>query len=72
MTPQPQPSHLKSDDGPLGGTLYRKQGLRGRWRLETAGPKWVTLRSIEVMGSHGRWVSVREPRETWPNGWERA
>jgi hypothetical protein len=57
---------------PVGGALYRHTARRGRWRLETAGPKWVSFRSLDVMGSHGRWLTFKERREDWPNGWTRA
>lgn len=63
---------MSVDDNPIGGVIYRRPGLRGRWRCETAGPKWVLLRSLDVMGRHGRWMSHREPRAEWPGRWERA
>ena len=56
----------------IAGALYRHPARRGRWRLETAGPKWVSFRSVEVAGSHGRWLSFKERREDWPNGWTQA
>jgi hypothetical protein len=70
MTPQPHPR--QSDEAPIGGALYRHPARRGRWRVETAGPKWVKFRSTEVMGSGGRWLTFKERREDWPNGWTRA
>lgn len=56
-------------NAPIRGELYRRPGLRGRWRVETAGPKCVKLRSLEVVG-RGGWFVI--PRELWPDSWERA
>jgi hypothetical protein len=55
----------------IGGAAYRHPARRGRWRLEVVGRKWLTFRSLEVMGSHGRWLSFREARADWPNAWVR-
>jgi len=61
-----------SHEAPIGGRLYRHTARRGRWRVEAAGPKWVTFRSLDVMGSRGRQLSFKERREDWPNGWSRV
>jgi hypothetical protein len=61
-----------SDMAPIGGALYRHTARRGRWRLETAGPKWISFRSLDVVGQRGYFVTFKERREDWPNGWMRA
>jgi hypothetical protein len=56
---------------PIGGSLYRHPARRGRWRVEAAGPKWITFRSVDLTGQHGRWLTFKEARNDWPNGWVR-
>lgn len=68
-----EPRHSGSvDENPIGGVWYRHPARRGRWRVETAGPKWVTLRSDTVVSRGGYLWSFKERREDWPNGWTRA
>ena len=59
-------------ENPIGGALYWRPGLRGRWRCEKAGPKWVTLRSLMITNCKGAWMTVRVAREDWPNEWQRV
>lgn len=66
-------AHSAADvEAPIGGALYRHAARRGRWRVETAGPKWITFRSLDVIGTKGRWMTFKERREDWPNEWTRA
>lgn len=57
---------------PIGGALYRHTARRGAWRIETVGRKWIKFRSTEIPSTHGRWLSFKEARGDWPNGWTRA
>lgn len=58
---------------PVGGAVYRHPSRRGRWRIETAGPKWVTFRSLDMASlTRAGFVTFKERREDWPNGWTRA
>lgn len=58
-------------EAPIVGALYRHTSHLGRWRVETVGPKWVSFRSLDVIW-HGCWLTFKERREDWPNGWTRA
>ena len=58
--------------GPERHALYRHAARRGRWRLETCGPKWLGFRSVDHVGGPGGQICFKERREDWPNGWTRA
>jgi hypothetical protein len=54
---------------PSVGEVYRHARLRGRWRVEKVGRRWITLRSLEVVSQRGYFSEHRVAIVNWPGEW---
>lgn len=56
------------------GKMYVCRGLKGRWRLEFAGSKWLVFKSCDIRRSEREgWAIMKVLRKDWQaERWSKA
>lgn len=63
---------VPSKSSPDVGSRWRHPRLRGTWRVDTVGRRWITLRSETVVLRGGAWATERVALVNWQGLWEAA